>query len=123
MNNKVSRRSFLGTTASAAAAFTIIPNHAMGSVLGHKAPSEKLNIAVVGAGGMGNSNLKAVKPTENVVAICDVDWKYTAPVFDENPNAKSIGIGAKCTTKWVNPSTPLSWLLPTIRMPSSLQRL
>ena len=86
--NKVSRRTFLGTTATAAAAFSVIPNHAMGSVLGHKAPSDKLNIAVVGAGGMGNSNLKAVKPTENIVAICDVDWKYTAPVFEENPNAK-----------------------------------
>ena len=88
MNNKVSRRSFLGTTATAAAAFTVIPSNAMGSVLGHKAPSDKLNIAVVGAGGMGNANLKAVKPTENIVALCDVDWKYTAKVFDENPNAK-----------------------------------
>jgi len=88
MNNKVSRRTFLGTTATAAAAFTVIPSHAMGSVLGHRAPSEKLNIAVVGAGGMGNSNLKAVKPTENIVAICDVDWKYTAPVFEANPEAK-----------------------------------
>ena len=88
MNNKVSRRTFLGTTATAAAAFTVIPNKAMGTVLGHKAPSDKLNIAVVGAGGMGNANLKAVKPTENIVAICDVDWNYTAPVFDENPGAK-----------------------------------
>ena len=86
--NKVSRRTFLGTTATATAAFTVIPNHAMGSVLGHQAPSDKLNIAVVGAGGMGNSNLKNVKPTENIVAICDVDWKYTAKVFNENPGAK-----------------------------------
>jgi hypothetical protein len=85
--NKVSRRTFLGTTASAAA-FTVIPSHAMGSALGHRAPSEKLNVAVVGAGGMGNANLKAVKPTENIVALCDVDWKYTAKVFDENPEAK-----------------------------------
>ena len=88
MSNKVSRRTFLGTTATTAAAFTVIPNHAMGSVLGHKAPSDKLNIAVAGAGGMGNANLKAVKPTENIVALCDVDWKYTAKVFEENPNAK-----------------------------------
>ena len=88
MSNKVSRRAFLGTSATAAAAFTVIPNHAMGSVLGHKAPSDKLNIAVVGAGGMGNSNLRAVRPTENIVALCDVDWKYTAKVFEENPNAK-----------------------------------
>src|SRR5215510_12765256 len=88
MSNKVSRRTFLGTTATAAAAFTVIPNHAMGSVLGHKAPSDKLNIAVAGAGGMGNANLKAVRPTENIVALCDVDWKFSAKVFEENPNAK-----------------------------------
>jgi len=88
MNNKVSRRTFLGTTATAAAAFSVIPNHAMGSVLGHKAPSDKLNIAVVGIGGMGNSNLNAVKPTENIVALCDVDWKYSAKVFEANPGAK-----------------------------------
>ena len=86
--NKASRRTFLGTTASAAAAFTVIPNHAMGSVLGHKAPSDKLNIAVVGPGSRGNSMLNAAKPTENIVAICDVDWKYTAKVFEENPDAK-----------------------------------
>jgi len=88
MSNKVSRRSFLGTTATAAAAFTVIPNHAMGSVLGYKAPSDKLNIAVVGIGSMGNSNIRAVKSTENIVALCDVDWKFAAPVFDANPNAK-----------------------------------
>ncbi len=88
MKDKVSRRTFLGTTATAAAAFTVIPNHAMGSVLGHKAPSDKLNIAAVGIGGMGNGNIRAVKDTENIVALCDVDWKYSAKVFDANPNAK-----------------------------------
>ena len=88
MSNKVSRRTFLGTAASAAAAFSVIPSHAMGTVLGHRAPSDKLNIAVVGAGGMGNSNLRAVKPTENIVALCDVDWRYTAPIFEANPEAK-----------------------------------
>ena len=88
MSNKVSRRTFLGTTATAAAAFTVIPNHAMGSVLGHKAPSDKLNIATVGIGSMGNSNINHVKDTENIVALCDIDWKFAKPVFDNNPNAK-----------------------------------
>ncbi len=87
MENKVSRRTFLGTTATAAAAFTVIPNHAMGSVLGHKAPSDKLNIAAVGVGGMGNSNLKRLT-SENIVALCDVDWKYAAKTFDAFPNAR-----------------------------------
>jgi len=88
MNNKVSRRTFLGTTATAAAAFTIIPSHAMGSVLGHKAPSDKLNIAVVGIGGQGNANIRGVEATENIVALCDVDWKYSKPVLDRFPQAK-----------------------------------
>jgi len=88
MSNKISRRTFLGTTASAAAAFSVIPNHAMGSVLGHKAPSDKLNIAVVGPGSRGNSMLNAAKPTENIVAVCDVDWGFAAPIFEANPSAR-----------------------------------
>jgi hypothetical protein len=59
------------------------------SGLGKRAPSDKLNIAVVGIGGMGNSNIKAVKGTENIVALCDVDWDYAKHVFDENPDAKA----------------------------------
>ena len=60
----------------------------MGSVLGHKAPSDKLNIAVVGPGGMGGANMDQVKSTENIVALCDVDWKKAAGRFAEQPNAK-----------------------------------
>jgi predicted dehydrogenase len=37
---------------------------------------------------MGNSNIKAVSPTENMVALCDIDWRYAKPVFDSLPNAK-----------------------------------
>ncbi|GHV70190.1 dehydrogenase [Bacteroidia bacterium] len=55
---------------------------------GVTAPSDKLNIAAVGIGGMGRTNINAVKKTENLVALCDVDWKYAANVFDENPGAK-----------------------------------
>ena len=84
----ISRRSFIQRSAVAAAAFTVVPNSIFGKSHGHIAPSDKLNIAVVGIGGMGNANLKAVKPTENIVALCDVDWGYSAGVFQDNPNAK-----------------------------------
>jgi len=47
---------------------------------GHKAPSDKLNIAVVGIGGMGNANLKAVKETENIVDEMAVE---IIPVLEE----------------------------------------
>ncbi len=84
----MSRRSFLETSGVVAAGFTILPSSVI-SGLGKRAPSDKLNIAVVGIGGMGNSNLKAVKATENIVALCDVDWAYSKDVFAENPNAKA----------------------------------
>jgi hypothetical protein len=86
--SNITRRNFLRRSAAAAAAFTIVPNSILGKSHGRTAPSDKLNIAAVGVGGMGNSNIKAVKDTENIVALCDVDWKYAARVFAENPNAK-----------------------------------
>ena len=82
----VSRRAFLGTTAAAAAGITIIPSHAVAG-LGHKAPSDKLNIAAVGIGGMGNSNLRNLA-SENIVGLCDVDWKYSKNVFEKYRYAK-----------------------------------
>jgi hypothetical protein len=87
-SKKFTRRSFIGTTGAVAAGFTILPSSVI-SGLGKRAPSDKLNIAVVGIGGMGNSNLKAVAPTENIVALCDVDWGYAKKVFQANPNAKA----------------------------------
>lgn len=86
-SKQISRRAFVGTTGAAAAGFTILPNSVIAG-LGKRAPSDKLNIAVVGIGGMGNSNLRNVAPTENIVALCDVDWGYSKEVFDANPNAK-----------------------------------
>jgi len=37
---------------------------------------------------MGNSNLRVVAPTENIVALCDVDWGVFKKVFESMPNAK-----------------------------------
>lgn len=87
-SKNITRRSFIGTTGAVAAGLTIMPSSVI-SGLGKRAPSDKLNIAVVGIGGMGNSNLKAVKGTENIVALCDVDWGYAKKVFAENPDAKA----------------------------------
>jgi len=52
------------------------------------APSDKLNIAVVGIGGMGAANIRAVFQTENIVALCDVDWKYSGKILNVFPEAK-----------------------------------
>ena len=70
----VTRRSFITSTATAAAGFTILPSHVIAG-LGHTPPGSKLNIAAIGVGGIGYRNLKNME-TENIVALCDVDWDY-----------------------------------------------
>ncbi len=87
-SNNITRRSFIGRTGAVVSGLTILPASVV-SGLGHRAPSDKLNIAVVGIGGKGNSDLKAVSSTENIVALCDVDWNYSKKVFAANPNAKA----------------------------------
>ena len=84
-NGQVTRRDFI-KGASAVAAFTIVPSHVLGGV-GNTAPSDKLNIAGVGIGGMGKNNIKNCE-TENIVALCDIDQKYAAPVWEKYPQAK-----------------------------------
>lgn len=84
--NSLSRRDFVGRTLAATAGFSIVPSFAV-SGLGHKAPSDKLNIVGVGVGGMGFGNLKRME-TENIVGLCDVDWKYSDRVFKHFPKAK-----------------------------------
>jgi len=85
-SSKVSRRAFIGTSAAVTAGFTILPSNVIAG-LGHRAPSDKLNIAGVGVGGRGGGVIKEVR-SENIVALCDVDWKYSAGIFKEFPDAK-----------------------------------
>ena len=65
---EITRRKFVTTVAGTGAAFSIVPRHALGR--GFQAPSDTLNIAVVGLG-MGANNAGAVM-SQNVVAFCDV---------------------------------------------------
>nr|WP_256534299.1 Gfo/Idh/MocA family oxidoreductase [Lewinella sp. JB7] len=67
-------------------AFTIVPSTVV-SGLGHVAPSDKLNIVGVGVGGKGMQNLQAMG-SENIIGLCDIDWKYSQRCFDAFPRAK-----------------------------------
>jgi predicted dehydrogenase len=69
----VSRRKFIETAAATGAALTIVPRHVLGR--GFTPPSDLLNIACVGIGGMGRNNMRAVA-SQNIVCVCDVDWDY-----------------------------------------------
>ncbi len=83
---KTNRRQFLRTAALVSTAVSSVPRHVLGGP-GQKAPSEKLNIAGIGVGGMGRSNLKKCE-AENIVALCDVDQGYAAKTFKDYPKAK-----------------------------------
>jgi len=84
-SKKLSRRDFIGA-AGAVAAFTIVPRHVLGGP-GNTPPSEKLNIAGIGVGGQGASDLQALE-SQNIVALCDVDWRHADGTFRRYPNAK-----------------------------------
>lgn len=80
----LSRRSVLGA-AAAGAGLMIVPRHVLGR--GEEAPSDKLNIAAIGAGGKGRSDVAGVA-SENIVALCDIDWKRAEETMNLHPNAK-----------------------------------
>lgn len=81
-----SRRDFLRTSATAAFGAMVVPRHVLGGP-GYQAPSDTLNIAAIGAGGMGGNNLQAVT-SQNVVALCDIDWERAKESFDQFPQAR-----------------------------------
>jgi len=75
---EVSRRSFVGSVATAAAGFMIVPRHVLGGPL-FQAPSDRVNIATVGyVHGMGTSNTNAAGKVANIVALCDLDESEAA---------------------------------------------
>ncbi|MDR1368974.1 MAG: Gfo/Idh/MocA family oxidoreductase [Dysgonamonadaceae bacterium] len=93
MSNSISRRSFLqkgGTVALGLTGLSIIPSTVLGKSFGavnNIAPSDKLNIAGIGIGGRGSGVLKGLS-SQNIVGLCDIDWKYSENVFKTYPNAK-----------------------------------
>jgi len=82
----VTRREFVGSLAVAGAALTIVPRSAVARA-GETPPSEKLNIASIGIGGMGAGDVNDVS-RENIVALCDVDLRHAAGTFKKFPKAK-----------------------------------
>ena len=84
-----SRRSFLKTTAIAASAFMIVPRHVLGGP-GFIAPSDRLIIAGIGAGGKGQSDIASFYKSgkADIGFLCDVHDSRAAASVKAFPKAK-----------------------------------
>ena len=108
MEKNISRRNFLQKSALATAGAIVATTPLMGKVpvspvssqrKKKTAATDKLNIAGIGIGGRGGGVIQEMN-SENIVALCDVDWKYAANRLNQYPNAKSTRILENCLTKW-----------------------
>jgi predicted dehydrogenase len=80
----LSRRRLLAGSA-AAASFTIIPRHVLGGS-GQAAPSDRISVACVGAGGQAAWDVDQLKQAGAQVSfLCDVDLERAAEVFAAHP--------------------------------------
>ena len=88
----MNRRKFLKSTAALGAGLTILPT---GFVGGANAPSNKLNLALIGVWGRGRAH-QGVMSSENIVALCDVDEEHLAEAAGKFPKAKKYVDWRKC---------------------------
>ncbi|MCZ6794030.1 MAG: Gfo/Idh/MocA family oxidoreductase [Planctomycetota bacterium] len=88
----MNRRQFLQSTVATGAGLLILPGGALG---GPDAPSNKLNVALIGVWGRGRAHQGAIS-SENVVALCDVDENHLAEAARKFPKAKTYVDWRKC---------------------------
>ncbi len=83
----LSRRNFIKNASLAGTGFIIVPRHVLGK--GFISPSDKLNIAAIGAGGKGMVNLTNSwnKGAENIFSLCDVDDRQSLAARKKWPAA------------------------------------
>src|SRR5688500_18667820 len=83
--NTITRRSFLARTGAFAAAGIAAPSILSGA---RPLPSERLGVAFIGAGGRGGANIDGLAPGNDVVALCDVDFRQAGGAFERFRDAK-----------------------------------
>jgi predicted dehydrogenase len=89
-----SRRSFVAGTAAAAASLLILPRHVLGGPR-HLAPSDRVNVAAIGAGGMGANNMAALT-SQNIVALADADFAHVdASLRDDKGALRPVRLALK----------------------------
>ena len=85
----VSRRGFVRAAGVAGAGLTIVPSGVLGGTGRRRAPSDTLNVAHIGAGGMGREDARGMSRVgENIYALCDVDERQAEDSWNRFPKAK-----------------------------------
>lgn len=87
MGSSFSRRQFLRQAALGATVAAAGKTLGVSSARARQSANDKLDVAIIGPGGRGASNLQGVS-SENIVAICDVDDRRAAGAFKQYPKAK-----------------------------------
>jgi predicted dehydrogenase len=84
--SNISRRDFATLAATAVSGITLVPRHVLGGG-GFVAPSDRLDIAGIGAGGRAVDDLEGVS-SQNIVALADVDDRQAVGSYKKYPQAK-----------------------------------
>ena len=114
----ISRRKFMADT-TLAAGLAIVPRHTLGR--GMIPPSDRLNVACVGVGGQGRTNLVNLA-TQNIVALCDVDWAYAGKALDRLDADITAQYERLSATSLATPLTPLERERTTVQI-ANMKRL
>jgi len=91
-SEEMDRRAFLKGSALATAGLSVVPRHVLGGA-GHQPPSDTLNLAGIGVGGRGASNMNAMTD-ENIVAVCDIDFDHVDQTLRDGDGNVASGFKA-----------------------------
>ena len=88
-NEMYSRRDFINGVGAAFTAFSIVPSHVLGRA-GRVPPSESIQVAGVGIGGVGSGQIRSISHQANtkIIALCDVDDVYAKKTYSNFPQAR-----------------------------------
>jgi predicted dehydrogenase len=121
IQNRVSRRTFLGQSAATAIGFAIVPRCVLGGA-GYVPPSDKVNIAFIGVGSQGQRVMLHFlkEPDVQGVAVCDTNKgsadhpQWYAQEFCTS--ARNL-LGVSSGWDWLSPDQPIQ-LTHSMKAPS-----
>ncbi len=97
----LSRRKFLGSTGAAIAGLSLVPRHVLGGAR-FVAPSDKVNIAIIGCGGQGRTNVRALAKYADaqIIAVADPIESMSLDAFYYKGKAGRLSLKAEIENRY-----------------------